>query len=500
MNLDFQRLRFSPGWPRRLFKNLGRAGLAVLVALTITLVLLPFRRTFSSATIELVYLLPVLVGTLLWGLSAGIVAATAAFLAYNYFFISPYYSLRVHRPQDILALLIFLAVAILISQLIGQARAEQTAARARENELAHLYELSAALASQSHLQDLAQALAAHSLETLQAAYTEMYVSGSPPFATHAPAGAPRPAEPPQAIFALQTARGLLGEVRIWRARPLDPAEERRLRAFAVQGALALERAALSQAESRAQVSEESDRMKTALLSSVSHDLRTPLATIKASVTSLLSGEVDWDLAARQDLLSAIDEETDHLNHLVGNLLAMSRIEAGALRPNRQWNLLSEIIDGVLAHQRRRLDSRRVALDIPEDLPLVPVDYVQLEQVFTNLIGNSLKYAPPDTTIAISARALPAENVVQVQVANQGPPVAPEDLERIFDKFYRLTNAERITGTGLGLSICKGIIEAHGGRIWAENLPPQPGKPGFAFHFTLPLSLGGAAPPVVQSEL
>lgn len=498
MNLDIQGLRFSPGWPKRVFQNLGRAGLAILVTLTITLILLPFHSAFSSATLELVYLLPVLISTLLWGLSAGIVAATAAFLSYNYFFVSPYYTLRVHRSQDIVALLIFLAVAILISQLIGQARAEQAAAGARENELAHLYMLSAALAAQSHLQELAQALAVHSLETLQAAYTEMYVSGNPPFATHAPAEAPHPLEPPQAIFALQTARGLLGEVRIWRTRRLDPAEARRLRAFAVQGALALERAVLSQAEARAQVSEESDRMKTALLSSVSHDLRTPLATIKASVTSLLSGEVDWDLAARQDLLTAIDEETDHLNHLVGNLLAMSRIEAGALRPNRQWNLLSEIIDGVLARQHRRLDGRHIALDIPEDLPLVPVDYVQLEQVFTNLISNSLKYAPPDTTIAISARQIADAHIVQVQVANQGPPVAPEDLERIFDKFYRLTNAERITGTGLGLSICKGIIEAHGGRIWAENLPGQPTS--FAFNFTLPLSLEGAAPPVVQSEL
>jgi two-component system sensor histidine kinase KdpD len=133
------------------------------------------------------------------------------------------------------------------------------------------------------------------------------------------------------------------------------------------------------------------------------------------------------------------------------------------------------------------------IDVPEELPLVPVDYVQFEQVFTNLISNGLKYAPPRSTISIRA-SLEAPEAVRVQVSNQGPPVPEQDLARIFDKFYRVTAAERVTGTGLGLSICKGIVEAHGGRIWAENLPH-----GFAFVFTLPLTWDGAPPPRVPVE-
>ncbi|HEX7974597.1 MAG TPA: ATP-binding protein [Anaerolineales bacterium] len=257
-----------------------------------------------------------------------------------------------------------------------------------------------------------------------------------------------------------------------------------LRTFASQGVLALERARLGQADTRARVLEESDRLKTSLLSSVSHELRTPLATIKAAVTSLRSRAVPLDSDASADLLAAIEEETDHLNQLVGNLLNMSRIEAGVLKPEREWNVLEEIVGGVVNRFRASAQRHTIEMDIPEELPLVPVDYVQMEQVFTNLISNSLKYSPEDTTIRIQARQMDSEKVL-VQLTNQGPYVAEDDLERIFDKFHRVTAADRITGTGLGLSICKGIIEAHGGKIWAENLPG-----GFTFKFILPLSWEG----------
>src|SRR3990172_1724932 len=168
--------------------------------------------------------------------------------------------------------------------------------------------------------------------------------------------------------------------------------------FAREGqALAVEKARLTEIESRAKVLEESDRMKSALLSSVSHELRTPLATIKAATTSLRSGEVKWESKARQELLEAIEDETDHLNLLVGNLLNMSRIEANALKPERQWNLLSEIAGSVVARMHHPLEEHQIIVEIPEDLPLVPVDYSQMEQVFTNLINNSFKYAPAGTT-------------------------------------------------------------------------------------------------------
>jgi len=235
------------------------------------------------------------------------------------------------------------------------------------------------------------------------------------------------------------------------------------------------------------VLEESDRLKSALLSSVSHELRTPLATIKAAVTSLRSGEISLDAAAQQDLQAVIEEETDHLNQLVGNLLSMSRLEAGALRPQRSWNVLAEIVNTVLRRMQPDIKNHRLVVSVSEDLPLVPVDFTLMEQVFTNLVSNSIKYSPAGSLIRIQAQLLAKQSLL-VQVSNQGPPVPVQHLERIFDKFYRITAADRVTGTGLGLSICKGIIEAHGGRIWAENLTD-----GFVFKFTLPLSLEGLGP-------
>jgi two-component system sensor histidine kinase KdpD len=293
---------------------------------------------------------------------------------------------------------------------------------------------------------------------------------------------------------IRTARGQVGRIQLWREGGSPTIGEKRLlHTFASQGALALERAGLAEAEARARVLEESDHLKSAILSSVSHELRTPLSTIKAAVTSLRSGEVGWDSGARAELLAAIDEESDHLNLLVGNLLDMSRLESGALRPQRGWNLLSEIVGGVLQRLRRLSEGYRIEVDLPEDLPMAPVDYVQMEQVFTNLLSNSLKYAPPGSVIRIQARPQ-AESALLVQVTNQGPPVPEEHLDRIFDKFYRITAAERVSGIGLGLSICKGIVEAHGGRIWAENLDG-----GIAFKFTLPLDWDGVQPPPMEIE-
>ena len=250
---------------------------------------------------------------------------------------------------------------------------------------------------------------------------------------------------------------------------------------------------LEQAEDRAKLLEESDRFKSSLLSSVSHDLRTPLATIKAAASSLRTGEIDWDSPARAELLAAIDDETDHLNMLVGNLLDMSRIESGALRPEQKWNVLLEIVQSVVRRMRRLAQGHPLLVEVPEDLPLVHVDFVLMGQVLTNLISNSLKFAPVDTPVRIHAAVRDAANVL-VQVSNQGPPVPEAHLRLIFDKFYRMTAGDRVTGTGLGLSICKGIVEAHGGTIWAENLPG-----GFSFNFTLPLPVEGEAPQDLPQE-
>ncbi len=238
--------------------------------------------------------------------------------------------------------------------------------------------------------------------------------------------------------------------------------------------------------------EESDRLKTAILSSVSHELRTPLATIQASATTLFNPAVKLEPEARTELQSLLLEETDRMIQLVGNLLNMSRIEAGALKLQRQWNSMAEIVDSSVRRLQRVTGGRSFEVDVSEDLPLVSVDSVLMEQVIVNLIRNSLKFAPPNSPIRISARA--DDQALLVSVSNQGPHIPEEYLEHVFEKFYPIPRPDTAQSTGLGLSICKGIVEAHGGKIWAANLPQ-----GVAFHFTLPLSWAGVRPILPDEE-
>jgi two-component system sensor histidine kinase KdpD len=467
--------------------GLWRYFLSLVLIASITVILFVLRDVLNTTLIALLYLIPLGLITAVWGLGPGVTSALITFLTLNYFFIEPYYTFTVHQPTDIVILAVFLIVAVVISQLMGRAQASLAAATAREREATQLYELSTALTGLQDDHAIARILAKQVHAVSQGEHVEVSITSTDPFAFHIPEMG-SPPRSPDGIVPIQAARGLLGEIRLWKTGPAISSNERRLlQTFASQGALALERARLAQAESRAKVLEESDRLKSAILSSVSHELRTPLSTIKAAASSLRGKEVDWDSPARMQLVAAIDEEADHLNILVGNLLDMSRIESGALKPRREWNILSEIVGSVLARMKHLAVEHVLKVDVPESLPLIPVDYVQIEQVFTNLVSNSLKYAPVNTMICIRARG--RGELLHVQVSNQGPQVPPEYLERIFDKFYRLTAADRVTGTGLGLSICKGIIEAHGGRIWAENL-----SDGLAFNFTLPLIWDGTKAP------
>ena len=457
----------------------------VLIAF-ITAIFFGLRGVLDKTLIALIYLIPLGFITAFWGFGPGITSAVLTFVTFNYFFIQPYHTFAVHNPTDVVILIVFLIVAVVVSQLVGRAQAGQALATAREREATQLYELSLALAGLHNDHTIAEILAKHIQVTSQGEAVELNIMGAHPFFFHLPEINP-PTRVPELVVPIQAARGILGEIRFWRAAPAISSGERRLlQTFASQGALALERAWLAQAESRARVLEESDKLKSAILSSVSHELRTPLSTIKAAASSLRSKEVGWDSPARTELIAAMDDEADHLNILVGNLLDMSRIESGALKPKREWNILSEIVGSVLARMKHLAEEHQIEVEVPENLPLVPVDYVQMEQVFTNLLSNSLKYAPANTKICIRAHV--EEETIHVQVSNQGPQVPSEHLERIFDKFYRITASDRVTGTGLGLSICKGIIEGHGGRIWAENVPD-----GLAFNFTLSLIWDGAMP-------
>ncbi|TAK10652.1 MAG: DUF4118 domain-containing protein [Anaerolineae bacterium] len=469
--------------------------LALVAVAAVTAALLPFRDFLSTSTVALLYLLPVLWISTSAGLGAGLLCGLIGFLTYNFFFLEPYHTFTVHQNQDLTALLVFLLVAILIGQLVGRARDNLDGLMAREKELITLYELTLSLAGQNEIEEITEILTSRIWQEFKADGVEVdlvAIDRRDPYHFQVPAGSP-PATSIVETAVLESPRRKLGEIRIARARvPFTPHEQRMLQAFANQGTMAIERTVLAEAETKAKVLEESDRLKSALLSSVSHEFNTPLATIKASVTSLLGGDVKWDTVSLNDLLGIIHEETDYLIYLVGNLLNMSRIEANALKPEIQWNVLSEIVEDTVSHLHRNLEAHRLEIDLLEELPLVPVDYVQMQQVFTNLLSNSIKYSPPGTCIRIGARE--TAEWIQVTVQNQGPSVAPEHLNRIFDKFYRLSHAEKVFGTGLGLSICKGIIEAHGGQIWAENVPD-----GLAFRFTLPRSLEGHAPDVVESE-
>ena len=253
--------------------------------------------------------------------------------------------------------------------------------------------------------------------------------------------------------------------------------------FVDQAAAVIERERLRRESLQVEVLQRTDALRAALLSSVSHDLRTPLSSIKAAASSLLQEDVQWDDEARRSFALAIVRETDRLNRLVANLLDMSRIEAGALKPEKEWYPLDELIHDVQGRMQPLLQGREVHTDLPDDLPPVELDYLQIDQVLTNLLENAIRHTPPGTPIDISVQL--CDDSIMVSVADRGPGVPPADTERIFDKFYRVLSSEsaaRTAGSGLGLAVSRGLIEAHGGRIWVENRPGG----GAVFRFTLPL--------------
>ena len=239
--------------------------------------------------------------------------------------------------------------------------------------------------------------------------------------------------------------------------------------FLSQVAALLERARLQQENLHLEVLQRTDALRAALLSSVSHDLRTPLTSIKAAASSLLQEDVQWDDEARRGFLHSIEQEADRLNRLVANLLDMSRIEEGALKPDKDWYSLKALIQDVLGRMAPLLEDRPVHLHLPDDLLLVELDYLQIDQVLTNVLENALRYTPDFSPLEISAR-LTREQVV-LRVADRGPGIPSADLERVFDKFSRVLHDPQHPGqpggSGLGLAVCKGLVEAHGGRIWAE---------------------------------
>jgi two-component system sensor histidine kinase KdpD len=267
----------------------------------------------------------------------------------------------------------------------------------------------------------------------------------------------------------------------------DPTQGQLLETFTGQIASAIERATLAEAAQKARLQIETEQLRNSLLSSVSHDLRTPLAVITGSAATLADTELDEP--TRAELLATIQEEGHRLNRLVRNLLDMTRLQAGALVVKKEWQAVEEVIGSALTRLEDRLGARPVDTQVPHDLPMAPFDSILLEQVLVNLLENAIKYTPEGSPLEIAARSVP--DAIEIAVSDRGPGVAPEDVERVFEKFYRA--GEGRGGVGLGLTICRGIVTAHGGRLWVENRPGG----GASFRFTIPLQ--GTAPQVPADE-
>jgi two-component system, OmpR family, sensor histidine kinase KdpD len=262
----------------------------------------------------------------------------------------------------------------------------------------------------------------------------------------------------------------------------DQTADRLLSAVAGQLGLAIERSRLRQDANQAEILRRTDELRRALLNAVSHDLRTPLASIMASAGSLQQEDVVWTQEERQDFAQAIVDQAQRLNRIVGNLLDLSRIEGGSLRPDKGWYDVGALVDEVLGRLRPQTAHHSIVTHIPDDLPAVSLDYVEIDQVLSNLIENATRYAPAGTEIQVGVQR--ANGEVRVAVEDHGPGVPPSAMQHLFDPFYRVASGTpRPAGLGLGLAVAKGLVEAHGGRVWVENRAGG----GARFTFSLPLS-------------
>ena len=275
-----------------------------------------------------------------------------------------------------------------------------------------------------------------------------------------------------------------------RRRTVDLEQLHLLEALAGLVALAVERAELAAEAERIRLDIETERLRSSLLSAVSHDLRTPLSVITGASSTLLDSGPSLDPKIRRELAASILDEGEWLNRLVANLLDMTRLQAGALEVRKQWQPVEEVVGAAIGRLARQLEGRPVATHVVADLPFVPMDDLLVQQVLVNLLENAARHTPPCTPIEVTA-SVEGQSVV-VEVADRGPGIPPGDFDRLFEKFYRAGEARQRPGAGLGLAICRGIVELHGGKIRAANRPGG----GAVFRFSLPL---GGTPPEVAIE-
>jgi two-component system sensor histidine kinase KdpD len=481
----------------------GRAVAVVAVTTAAARLLAPMSEL---SNLVMIYLLGIVVVAMRTGRGPSLLAAVLSVAAFDFFFVPPYFTFAVTDARYLFTFAVMLVVSLVISGLTVRTRAQAAAAEHREQRTAALYAMSRELASTRGVDALLQIAVRHITEVFRSQIVVLVPGpdgaltpwnggqftldardlgvGRWVYEHRQPAGLGTATLPGASalyvpLLASTGAVGVLG-IRPADAHAMDEPERlHQLETFASQTALALERARLAQDTRDAELRIETERLRNSLLSSVSHDLRTPLATITGAVTTILDEGGRLDAETRQELLESVREEADRLNRLVQNLLEMTRLESGALQLRRELHPLEEIVGAALSRLGKRLGDRRVTTRVPPDLPLVAIDDVLIEQVLVNLLDNALKYTPPVSPIEIIATA--TDRNVTVEIADHGPGLPAGEEDRVFEKFYR-GQPTGGRGAGLGLAICRGIVRAHGGRIWAQNLPGG----GVAFLFTLPL--------------
>ncbi|MDB5076808.1 MAG: histidine kinase [Chloroflexi bacterium] len=518
--------------------RIGTATGLVLVAL-----LVPILAAWNGGTgplgqsLPLLFLVPVLVAAAVGGRVAGVLVSFAAIAAWDWFFIPPLYQVTIASGRDVVALVVFLLVALSVGQLSNIARRRSVEALRRMRSSEALYGLSVALIAQKNpaetLTPLTQQLS-RTFDLIAAAVLMPDQDGK--WRTVAVAGILPPdllMERSRNVAAAVSETYNQGhEYRIggansakhglnWSRRPrsgferarfiplrisertvgvlelvpqvgeeTDVEREHLVQTFANGAAIALEQARLAREEKAAALAQASDNLKSALLSSVSHDLRTPLAGIKAAASSLLQDDIEWSAEDRNAFIMDINTEADRLSRLVSNLLDLSRIEAGAIRPDKDWEDVGELLERVLSRMRPRLEGHPIEQAIAGDLPMVQLDALQIEQVMTNLLENAAKYSPAGSPIIVSATATQAADgtpEIRIAVRDFGPGIPKAEQEKIFDKFYRVKSATaRVSGTGMGLAIVKGLVDAQGGRVTVES------SPGNGSTFIVELPVGSPA--------
>jgi two-component system sensor histidine kinase KdpD len=491
----------KPHSPRR---NYIQGMILVAIATGLNELIFPF---VSRTDLAMLYLAVTVITALYLGRGPSILAAALGVLAFNFFFVPPEYTFIVHDSQYLLTFLGMFIIGLVVSTLAVRVREQAEAAWQREAQTAELYSLTRDLAAAVKVEDIVQAIIKHVQQTfgreviillphngklaIHAASPGFYLDENEQavadwsFRHGQPAGRDTDTLPSATnrYLPFKTTRAVLGVLGVKAAydpqQHLTPEQRQLMETFISQTAVALERVQLAEAVQHVQLVEATEKLQTALLNSISHDLRTPLASITGALSSLQDDGALLDDTAKRTLINNAWEEADRLNSLVGNLLDMTRLESGALKVKQELCDIQDLIGVALAQLNNRLGNRPIQINIPSAIPLVPMDFVLMVQVLVNLLDNAIKYSPPDSHITIQAEVIGPE--AMIKVIDRGIGIPDEDLARIFDKFYRASQ-DQSRGVGLGLSISKGIVEVQGGRIWAENFPGG----GAVFTVTLPL--------------